>query len=50
MNKLILLTEKELNYLLLNKKYYIVISFWRYYYFMEKYNKKIDINVLEKNG
>tara|TARA_B100001094_G_C18049585_1_gene729320 strand:+ start:688 stop:1113 length:426 start_codon:yes stop_codon:yes gene_type:complete len=38
MNQLIQFNEKELNYLLLNKKYYYVLSFWRYYYFMDKYN------------
>ena len=47
MNKLIKLNEKDLIYLLLNKKYYNVISFWRYYYFMKKYNENFEHNDLE---
>ena len=41
----------KLNYLLLNKKYYYVLSFWRYYYFMEKYNlnnlKELELKWLQ---
>ena len=47
MNKLIKLNEKDLIYLLLDKKYYNVISFWRYYYFMKKYNENFKYNDLE---
>ena len=47
MNQLIYLTEHELKNLLINSKYYNVISFWRYYYFMKQYNENININDLE---
>ena len=47
MNQLIYLTENDLKNIFINEKYYNVISFWRYYYFMKYYKSYIPLNKLE---
>ena len=47
MNQLIYLTEYDLKNMFINPKYYNVISFWRYHYFMKYYKSYIPLNKLE---
>ena len=46
-NQLLSLTEKELNFLLINKKFYQVVSFWRYHYFMKYYKSSFTNDQIE---